>query len=149
MEDYFSAFQSRVVDTKILQQEKRSIATVHFGAIAIECLLKTIVVDRYGLNEWKTENNNAKHGIKNPGHDLLRAFNQVPELRTRLSQSKYLMEFINLLQQPSLDYIDMRYVSEDLSDEFMEQWENAYVRVSHWLLNQMKTLPRPRRKGND
>lgn len=143
MEDYLGAFYERVLDTKVLEQAARKVATVHLGAIAIECLLKAMIVERYSIDGWKQNMNGTLHGIVNPGHDLISAIHSIPELRSRIPNS--MLGYISLLQTPKLDYIDMRYDCEDIDDEILQKWVEAYKRIRGWLIAQRPFLHPKRR----
>ncbi|GBF79657.1 hypothetical protein AsFPU1_1056 [Aphanothece sacrum FPU1] len=73
MEDYQSAFLQRHQDQEILCDSQRKIAAMHLGGVAIECLLKSIIITYHDIEEWKTTSNNPGHTITNPGHDLQKA----------------------------------------------------------------------------
>lgn len=143
VEDYFGAFQARALDTDILYQAGRSVGTVHFGGIAIECLIKSIIIIRHGIEEWHTEYNNQLHGIKNPGHDLIQAFRLIPELRCRLKESPQLVSCLNILLNPigNGNYINERYNGQDIPEERLKEWYNAYLSLRRWLLKNRTKLP--------
>ena len=46
MEDYYAAFLRCAKDVEVLHEQKRRIAAMHFGGVAIECLLKHMICQR-------------------------------------------------------------------------------------------------------
>lgn len=138
MEDYYSAFLSRSLDTDHLFDGKRTVATVHMGAISIECLLKSIIVARYSIDGWGSNQDGRMHGITNPGHELIDAINKIPEIRKRIPAS--MLTYFEKLQKPKIHYIDMRYDGIDLIDKDIEEWNAAYKRVRAWLLAQRSNI---------
>ncbi|MFB6364145.1 hypothetical protein ACFCP7_08780 [Paenibacillus elgii] len=144
MEDYYGAFLSRVQDTSTLINGNRTVGTVHMGAIAIECLLKSIIVERYNIDGWGINQDGTMHGITNPGHELIDAIHKIPELRRRIPRN--LINYFEKLQHPKIHYIDMRYDGSDLNDKELEEWKESFMRVRAWLLSQRETILRGKRR---
>lgn len=144
MEDYERAFQERAIDTHALLNANRNVGAVHFGAITIECLLKTMIVERFSIDNWLKNNNGTVHGITNPGHELISALHTIPELRSRIPQN--LLTYFEILQTPRLNYIDMRYDGEELDENEFDNWCEAYRRVRAWLIAQRPYLYKDRRR---
>ena len=72
MEDYEAAFLQRTVDVEVLNTAGRRTAAMHFGGIAIECLLKYLIFTSLPESakwEWKTATNDPGHTFNNPKHD--------------------------------------------------------------------------------
>jgi hypothetical protein len=55
MEDYHTAFLQRATDVTVLDKNGRRIAAIHFGGVAIECLLKHIIITETGYQAMKNE----------------------------------------------------------------------------------------------
>lgn len=137
MEDYFRAFTARNSDTLVLKANNRMHAMMHFGGVTIECLIKSLIVDKYKIDGWNTNEDGKQHGIKNPGHELMEAIRLIPKLRHRVPNN--MLTYIELLQNPKFSFIDMRYDSQDLDEVLLISWLNAYKRVRAWLLSQRST----------
>ncbi len=143
MEDYIGAFMQRAEDTDVLIKGQRKVGSVHMGAIAIECLLKAVIIERFCIDCWNKNSDGVEHGISNPGHDLVKAIQSVPELRRRIPP--YIINFINIIQTPEKDYIDMRYRGEIITEELFKDWQSAYKRLRDWILAQRPYLHGSRR----
>src|SRR5437763_13161209 len=58
MEDYQAAFLQRANDVEVLDKAGRRTAAMHFGGVAVECLLKYMIFTSLPKDakwEWKTE----------------------------------------------------------------------------------------------
>jgi hypothetical protein len=143
MEDYDAAFLSRHQDTDILNSNARSIAAMHFGGVTIECLLKSIILNNLPASasrEWKTDNNDPKHTITNPGHDLQEALKRCNKLRSRVDKFPQVRKWIDTVQTPQQHFIDMRYSSNELKEADYKQWLSAYQSLKNWLQKQATQL---------
>ncbi len=143
MEDYQAAFIKRHTDTEILCQSRRKIAAMHFGGVAIECLLKAMIfatLPKNASQEWKTDLNNPGHTITNPGHSFSEALKRHNRLRSRVQKFPAVMKWLDEIQNPSQDFIDMRYCSNEPDDTSYKRWLEAYQRLSQWLNKQATQL---------
>ena len=60
MEDFRAAFEQRNQDTEALYSSERRVAAMHFGGIAVECLLKSLILaslPKHAQREWKIGSN--------------------------------------------------------------------------------------------
>lgn len=143
MEDYQSAFQYRLDDTAALHDANRKSAAMHFGGITVECLLKAIILaslPRTAKPEWKTTGNNPGHTIVNPGHSLFQAIRCNSRLYTRVQNSKAVMTWLNVVENPGQHFIDVRYAGSEPGDEIYKTWFEAYQKLIHWLQKQATQL---------
>ncbi|WP_074109031.1 hypothetical protein [Paenibacillus helianthi] len=143
MEDYYGAFLSRALDTESLLNGNRTVGSVHMGAISIECLLKSLIVERHNITGWGSNQDGTMHGITNPGHEFIDAIHKLPELRKRIPRN--MISYFERLQQPRIHYIDMRYDGVDLDDHSIQEWKEAYIRVRAWLLSQRSSILKGKR----
>lgn len=143
MEDFQAAFFQRSRDVIILHEQKRYIASMHMGGVAVECLLKamlsaTLPLDVAGKREWYDRNgkNNPGHKKCNPGHSLTRAIQTHDHLYSRVKHNQCVLNWVRIVENPGCHFIDMRYVGEDPTPEKYESWHNAYIRLIGWLCSQ-------------
>jgi hypothetical protein len=140
MEDYQSAFLQRHQDTEILCKSNRKIAAMHFGGITIECLLKSMILASVSSQEWKTDSNNPGHTITNPGHSLRAALKSNNRLYSRVQNCPEVIKWINIVENPSQNFITMRYSSSEPNNDEYKQWLSAYTRLKRWLQKQATQL---------
>jgi hypothetical protein len=140
MEDYQSAFLQRHRDTEILDRSNRKIAAMHFGGITIECLLKSMILASVSSQEWKTDSNNPGHTITNPGHSLTAALKSNNRLYSRVQKFPEVIKWINIVENPSQNFITMRYSSSEPNDDKYKEWLSAYTRLEKWLQKQATQL---------
>ncbi|RPH90367.1 MAG: hypothetical protein EHM73_06520 [Chroococcales cyanobacterium metabat2.561] len=144
MEDYQSAFLQRHQDTEILCESNRKIAAMHFGGITIECLLKSMILASVSSQEWKTKSNNPGHTITNPGHSLTAALTRNNCLYSRVQNYPDVIKWINIVEKPvenpSQNFIDMRYSSSEPNDDKYKEWLSAYQSLKRWLQKQATQL---------
>ena len=140
MEDYQSAFLQRHQDTEILCKSNRKIAAMHFGGITIECLLKSMILASVSNKEWKTDSNNPGHTITNPGHSLRAALKSNNRLYSRVQNCPEVIKWINIVENPSQNFITMRYSSSEPNNDEYKQWLSAYTRLEKWLQKQATQL---------
>src|SRR3989442_14582862 len=111
MEDFQSAFLERIRDVAALDTAGRRTAAMHFGGVAIECLLKYIICTSLPKNaigewEWKTDSNDPGHTIHNPGHSYNAALRCHNRLRFRVQQLRYVLGWLDDVENPDGHYID-------------------------------------------
>ena len=140
MEDYQSAFLQRHQDTEILCKSNRKIAAMHFGGITIECLLKSMILASVSNKEWKTKSNNPGHTITNPGHSLTAALKSNNRLYSRVQNYPDVIKWINIVENPSQNFITMRYSSSEPNNDEYKQWLSAYTSLKQWLHKQATQL---------
>jgi hypothetical protein len=140
MEDYQSAFLQRCEETKILQDNDRKIAAMHWGGVTIECLLKAMILAAASSHEWKTEDSDPGHMITNPGHSLIEALKRHNKLHHRVKSSPHVIKWISRVETPSKHFIDMRYSSSELNEDDYKKWLSAYEGLKTWLNKQSTKL---------
>ncbi|NCR40588.1 MAG: hypothetical protein GPJ21_12360 [Microcystis aeruginosa W13-11] len=140
MEDYQSAFLQRHQDTEILCKSNGKIAAMHFGGITIECLLKSMILASVSNKEWKTKSNNPGHTITNPGHSFTAALRSHNRLYSRVQKFPEVIKWINIVENPSQNFITMRYSSSEPNDDEYKQWLSAYTSLKQWLHKQATQL---------
>ena len=143
MEDYQAAFLQRHQDTEVLHASVRKIAAMHFGGFTIECLLKSMILDslqRNSRREWKTDSNDPGHTIVNPGHNFQSALRSHNRLRSRIDKFPIVKKWLDIVENPSQHFIDMRYADHEPHDEYYKKWWSAYQSLRNWLLTQSKHL---------
>lgn len=163
MENYRAAYQERLIDQKKLEDADRRIAAMHFGGVVIECLLKAMRVELDGVSQWHVPEQVCpgcgvqirpgqpqRHGVMNPGHNIMMAVRQWPRLWQRLTmmnqtQRDAFIHWLQLLEQPSSHFIDLRYRYQVPTDAEYANWLEAFRRFHGWLYQQDQQLGRRRR----
>ena len=137
MEDYQAAFLQRHQDKNILEKGDRKVATMHFGGVAVECILKSMIMDSLPIKEWKTDSNNPGHTVKNPGHDLQSALKCHNRLYSRVKNFPQIIKWINIVEQrPQGHFIDLRYDGGETNQKDYDDWLSAYNSLIGWLNKQ-------------
>jgi hypothetical protein len=113
---------------------------MHFGGITIECLLKSMILASVSSQEWKTDSNNPGHTITNPGHSLRAALKSNNRLYSRVQNCPEVIKWINIVENPSQNFITMRYSSSEPNNDEYKQWLSAYTRLEKWLQKQATQL---------
>jgi hypothetical protein len=113
---------------------------MHFGGITIECLLKSMILASVSSQEWKTDSNNPGHTITNPGHSLTAALRSHNRLYSRVQKFPEVIKWINIVENPSQNFITMRYSSSEPNDDEYKQWLSAYTSLKQWLHKQATQL---------
>jgi hypothetical protein len=143
MEDYQAAFLERHKDTEILKASARKVAAMHLGGVTTECLLKAMIFASLPKNadrEWKTDSNNPKHTISNPGHSFQDALKRHNRLNSRVDKFPSVKAWISIVENPSQHFIDMRYKCDDPKDQEYQKWLLAYESLIRWLQKQSSQL---------
>jgi len=144
MEDYQIAFMQRHIDTDTLCQSRRKVAAMHFGGVTIECLLKAMILStlpKDASREWKTDVNNPRHTITNPGHSYIEALKRHNRLKSRIDKFRQVTIWLSEVENPnSHNFIDIRYSGLEPDDESYKRWSNAYRSLSQWLQKQATQL---------
>lgn len=143
MEDYQAAFSQRHQDTEVLHSSVRKIAAMHFGGFTIECLLKSMLMDSLpdsSRKEWKTGSNNPGHTIINPGHSFQSALKSHNRLRSRIDHFQEVKKWLDIVENPTQHFINMRYSDHEPHDESYKEWWSAYRSLRKWLLKQSTQL---------
>jgi hypothetical protein len=94
--------------------------------------------------EWKTKSNNPGHTITNPGHSLTAALTRNNCLYSRVQNYPDVIKWINIVEKPvenpSQNFIDMRYSSSEPNDDEYKEWLSAYTGLKNWLVSQATEL---------
>ncbi len=154
-EDYYKAQKDRRIDFfKILHAKRRGMA-MHLGGVYIECLLKGLIIKKYGILKSKRieigrvryycwysnkvyleiqaisdptkQDYIDRKSAKNPQHDLMLAIEQLEELYNTIPSD--VLEKLRTINRPigRKSYIDIRYMSEDeISNQLYSKWEESF-----------------------
>lgn len=126
MENYLEVFSQRCFDVHALMHKERYLAAMHFGGIAVECLLKAKLIDRYGLKVWYDESPDPDpgHVIKNPKHSYKNALSHLNSLQVYLDNSKEMSAHFERVEYPGCFYLYTKFnavlrdgMRRDRSDE--------------------------------
>ncbi|MFM7880756.1 MAG: hypothetical protein ACKO8H_02445, partial [Microcystis panniformis] len=90
--------------------------------------------------EWKTKSNNPGHTITNPGHSLTAALRSNNRLHSRVQNYPDVRKWINIVENPSQNFINMRYSSSEPNDDEYKEWLSAYTGLKNWLVSQATEL---------
>ena len=149
MEDFQAAFKERHADVEALHATQRRTAAMHFGGVAVECLLKAIVsaslpTNSRGEREWKTETNDPGHTISRPSHEFDKILGAHQKLRSRVQMNPGALKWLNDVEHPGCPFINMRYLGKeaDTSDaqEKYKRWRKSYISLVSWLQMQETQL---------
>ncbi len=149
MEDFQAAFLERHMDFGTLDTAKRCTAAMHFGGVAVECLLKSIVcaslpTNSRGEKEWRTETNDPGHTVYNPGHSYEGALRAYNKLKTRADNFPQVRKWLSEVEHPGCHFIDMRYLGKEThetnAEEKYKRWKESYTRLVNWLQRQATQL---------
>lgn len=162
IEDYDSAYYSRLDDFRIIKNERRKIMAMHLGGVVIECLLKSLIIKKYGITKAKATtswfdqsavvkllelNNptkaqyNTQKTLDNPGHELQSALRLLEELADIMPidiESK-LKQVFNPLQcrNDRSTYIELRYCTEGrFTDHEFDTWFTNFQDCINWINSQ-------------
>lgn len=116
---------------------------MHFGGIAIECLLKYIIftsLPKGARWEWKTDSNDPGHTLVNPGHNYEAALRCYNRLRDRVQQFPEAKKWLKEVENPDCHFIDMRYLGNEPDDEKYKRWLKSYKSLKGWLQKQVMQL---------
>ncbi|MGY2960730.1 hypothetical protein ACVWZP_001679 [Pseudomonas sp. TE36184] len=144
MENYEMAFESRRADVETLMagETPRTTAAAHLGGVAIECRLKHLVVRYHGITAWGdrgTRPKDARKGqpIERPGHGLLASLRLMGELNKKALLDPAFLIHLSRIMNPggatAHDFIDLRYVGEDLMGNTLSDWRQSLKYVLGWL----------------
>ncbi|GAC1393085.1 MAG: hypothetical protein NVSMB38_19420 [Ktedonobacteraceae bacterium] len=143
MEDYEAAYLERVRDVEALHKAGRRTAAMHFGGVAIECLLKYMIFASLAKDatwEWKTDTNDPGHTISNPGHNYEAALKCYNRLRDHVQKSPHVKKWLYEVENPDGPFIDARYLGNSPDDEKYKHWMEAYRGLKGWLQKQLTQL---------
>ncbi len=139
MEDYNAAFLRCAKDVEALHEQKRRIAAMHFGGVAIECLLKHMILislHKDATKDWydgTDETINYGHTVTNPGHDYREALKRHNKLRSYLRKNQYVYGWLLDIENPDGHFIDMRYSNKEPEEKKYKAWMWKYRELTEWL----------------
>lgn len=140
MEDYEAAFLQRVTDVEVLHQAGRYAAAMHFGGVAIECLLKHMILStlpKSAKKEWKTDTNTPGHTFANPGHSYTNALGCLNQIRFTIERKeKWVLKWFSDVEQPLCHFIDIRYSGTEPDEIAYRKWKQSYSSLLGWLQKQ-------------
>jgi hypothetical protein len=145
MEDFQAAYKERHADVEALHAARRRTAAMHFGGVAVECLLKAIAwvslpKNSQGEREWKTKTNDPGHTISRPSHNLEEILHISHKLRDRAKGDPRVYIWLNNVERPECHFIDMRYLGRETNTSDSEQrykrWRKSYTSLVSWLEQQ-------------
>jgi len=141
IENYGAASLQRQLDMAVLHNQGRKIGAIHFGGIAIECLLKNMIVQYHALSSWDSHSKQTGQPITNPKHILFYAVRSISTLQLRVTSNPEVRQLIKDVQQPFGDhYIEWRYVGTEPNTEKYDEWYQSYNKLRKWLIEQSKNL---------
>ncbi len=131
LEDFNAAAEARKVEALLMMTEKKKAISIHLGGIYIECLLKALLVKKYGLtnvtnngNSWQDTLGNS---YPNPGHNLREAFKQLREISDK-APAAVNTDLSCIYKIKDIRYIDYRYKEDSsVSDTEFEAWKKHYI----------------------
>jgi len=139
MEDYYAAFLRCAKDVEALHEQKRCIAAMHFGGVAIECLLKYMILTSLSENatkDWYDGTDKTKeygHTITNPGHDYDEALNRHNKLSSYIKKKRRVHGWLLDVEKPDGHFIDMRYSNKEPEEKRYKEWMWKYRELMEWL----------------
>ena len=151
MEDYNAAFLRCARDVEVLHEQKRHIAAMHFGGVAIECLLKHMIftsLPKNAIKDWYDGSDKTKnygHTYKNPGHSYNAALGCLNTVHDGVKRFSAVESWLNIVERPDGLFIDMRYSGNEPEEEKYTRWYRSYLSLKGWLQTTgMKTLKKGR-----
>jgi hypothetical protein len=139
VEDYHAAFLRCAQDVEALHEQKRRIAAMHFGGVAIECLLKYMLIAslrKDAIKAWYDGTDETKeygHTITNPGHDYREALKRHNKLRSHIEKKHRVYGWLLDVEKPDDHYIDMRYSNREPEEKKYREWLWKYQELIDWL----------------
>lgn len=144
MEEYGAASASRRNDVDVLMggDSKRTIAAAHFGGIAIECKIKALVVKYHSISNWGEVSRRKKdpklgQPISRPGHSLHASIKSMDLLYRKARADPLFLFHLNRVMYPagatSMDFIDIRYLSNEIEESVFVEWKKSFDYVVSWL----------------
>lgn len=144
MEDYAGAFAARYLDVEALLRSvpQRRVAAAHIGGVAVECHLKALILTYHGITAWSQVGRRARdtyygRSIERPGHGLMTAIKQMSDLYAKAKSDPSFIQHLNQVMRPvgstNVDFIDLRYVAQEMSSANLADWQKSLNYVAGWL----------------
>lgn len=141
MEDFANAYLARKNDISALPKtQQHTIAIFHLGGIAMECRLKSLLLNYHQIEQFEENSNRRKdsmykQAVSNPSHSLSNALKHMPEFYQRAKQDKQLLIHLQNIIYPlgtnNIDYINLRYIAE--TNKSQENWQKSFDYICGWL----------------
>ncbi len=148
MEDFAGAYLARKNDISALpKNQKHTIAIFHLGGIAVECRLKSLLLDYHKINNFSENSNRSKDSmynqpVVNPSHGLLTALKRMPDFYKKAKSDYRLLTHLQVILYPlcstEVDYISLRYIPH--ATQSQEDWQKSFDYVCGWLEKNGKTI---------
>lgn len=151
MENYEKAYRNRVLDIDALlaAEVPRITAATHFGGVAVECKLKSLVINYHNITEWDDLSTRAgdprfRQPISRTSHGLITAVRLMSELHKKALADRYFLKHLNEINYPTgatvIDFIALRYSSQNLDQQALVNWKRSFDYVIGWLEKNGKLL---------
>ncbi len=148
MEDFAGAYLARKNDLSVLpKNQHHAIAVFHLGGIAVECFLKSLLLDYHQIDRFNEISNRRKdsmynQAVMNPSHGLLTALRRMQDVYEKAKSDNQLLKHLNTILYPlgstEVDYISLRYIPQ--SSQSHEEWHKSFNYVCGWLEKNGKTI---------
>ena len=151
MEDYSGASSARYLDVEALLSFKpsRLTAAVHMGGVAVECQIKAQILRYHGIDSWSEDGKRTRDAyygrtLDRPGHHLLSAVKLMTRIYEKAKSDPLFIKHLDKLMHPvgsrDADFIDLRYVANDISNDTLEDWRKSLKYVNSWLIKNEMAL---------
>lgn len=148
MEDFAGAYLARKNDIFALPKDQNHTITIfHLGGIAVECRLKSLLLDYHRINKFDENSNRPKDSmcnqlVMNPSHGLLTALKRMPDFHKKAKSDIQLLKHLQTILYPlgstEVDYISLRYIPQTTQSQ--EDWQKSFDYVCGWLEKNEKTI---------
>ena len=148
MEDFAGAYLARKKDIFALPNDQNhTIAIFHLGGIAVECRLKSLLLDYHKINKFAEISNRPKDPmynqlVINPGHGLSIAVKRMSDFYKKAKSDSQLLKHLQTILYPlgstEVDYISLRYIPQTTQSQ--EDWQKSFDYVCGWLEKNEKTI---------
>jgi len=148
MEDFAGAYLARKKDIFALPcDQNHTIAIFHLGGIAVECRLKSLLLDYHKINKFTENSNRPKdpmynQPVVNPSHRLSIALKWMPDFYKKAKSDSQLLKHLQTILYPlgstEVDYITLRYIPQTTQSQ--ENWQKSFDYVCGWLEKNEKTI---------
>jgi hypothetical protein len=148
MENFAGAYLARKNDLSALpKNQHHTIAIFHLGGIAVECRLKSLLLDYHRINKFDDNSNRPKDSmynqpVINPSHGLLTALKRMSDFYKKAKSDIQLLKHLQTILYPlgstEVDYISLRYIPQTTQSQ--EDWQKIFDYVCGWLEKNEKTI---------
>ncbi|NOS88052.1 MAG: hypothetical protein HOP34_05835 [Methylococcaceae bacterium] len=147
MEDFTGAYLARKNDIFALpRNQNHAVAIFHLGGIAIECRLKAMLLKYHRITKLGFKVSDSEKSkrigdamydnpILNPGHNLLKAIEDMPVLNAAALSDSYFFGHLENIRRPlglsNPDYINLRYIPD--TQQAISAWQDSFNYINQWL----------------